>query len=144
MMRIRGSCIAVDGHGVLLRGASGAGKSDLALRLVADGALLVSDDYTEVAVVDGRLQASAPEPIRGLLEVRGLGVLRMDAAPCAIVVAAIDLVLPESVPRMPDDDTTRIAGVALPRVRLAPFEASAVAKVRLVVRLATHGIIRVP
>ncbi len=144
MMRIRGSCVALEGHGVLLRGASGSGKSDLALRLLADGALLVSDDYTEVTVVDGRLAASAPELIRGLLEVRGLGILRMTATPEAIVVAAVDLVAPDRVPRLPEDETISIAGVTMPCVRLAPFEASAVAKVRLVVRLATHGILRVP
>ena len=69
MIRVRGSCVAIDGAGVLLRGASGSGKSDLALRLVMDGGTLVSDDYTEITVAEGRLRAAAPEILRGLLEV---------------------------------------------------------------------------
>lgn len=144
MERIRGTCVAVDGRGVLLRGPSGAGKSDLALRLIDAGARLVSDDYTDVEIRNGRLIASAPEEIGGMIEVRGLGILRVSAEPSVVLDVAIDLAPATDVPRMPRSETLEILGVSLPLFRLAPFEASATAKVRLAVRLATGSIIPAP
>jgi serine kinase of HPr protein (carbohydrate metabolism regulator) len=135
-LRVRGSCVAVDGQGVLLRGRSRAGKSDLALRLIDSGGALVSDDYTDVLAEDGRLVASAPPVLSGLIEVRGLGVIRLAALPRAVLTAVIDLVEPDGLDRMPPPSSDRIAGVALPVYRLSPFEASAVAKVRLMIRVA--------
>ena len=72
-----GTCVAVDGRGVLLRGPSGAGKSDLALRLIDRGAELVADDRVALVSSAGVLTASAPPALRGLMEVRGLGVFRL-------------------------------------------------------------------
>jgi serine kinase of HPr protein (carbohydrate metabolism regulator) len=140
---IRGTTIAFEGAGVLLQGGSGAGKSDLAVRLIEAGARLIADDYTALRVRDGRLYAAAPPSIRGLLEVRGLGVIRLAAAeePCPLV-CAIELVAPADVPRLPEDAWCTLVGVALPLFRLAPFEASAPAKVRLAVRIVTGSIIR--
>lgn len=144
MHRVRGTCVALDGHGVLIRGPSGSGKSDLALRLIDDGARLVADDYTDVSIADGTITASAPEPIRGLLEVRGLGILRVDASPSVRVVVVVDLEPSATVERLPPPAATDIAGVSVPLVRLAAFQASAAAKVRLAVRIATGGIMPVP
>jgi serine kinase of HPr protein (carbohydrate metabolism regulator) len=143
MIHVRGTCIAIDGRGLLLQGDSGSGKSDLALRLIEDGARLVADDYTDVSARDGALLASAPEAIRGLLEVRGLGIVRLDWLAAAPIVAAIELVPAAEVPRMPEADTLLLLGIGLPRFRLAAFEASAPAKVRLALRLVTGGIMRV-
>lgn len=142
MDRIRGTVVALGPSGVLLRGGSGSGKSDLALRLIADGARLVSDDYTAIAVRDGRLHASAPAAIRGLLEVRGLGVLRIEPAGETPLALVIELVAPDAVPRLPDETGCTLHGITVPLFRLAPFEASAPAKVRLAVRIVTGGIIR--
>jgi HPr kinase/phosphorylase len=72
-LRMHGSCVARDGAGVLIVGPSGAGKSDLALRLLSKGFVLVADD--QVDIVNHR--ARAPEALAGLLEVRGLGVVRL-------------------------------------------------------------------
>ena len=144
MERIRGTCVAVDGRGVLLRGPSGAGKSDLALRLIDEGARLVADDYTDIESRDGRLFASAPPEISGMIEVRGLGILRVAAEPSVALDVALDLVAAEDVARMPRSEKLEILGVFVPVFRLAPFEASAPAKVRLAVRLATGGIMQVP
>lgn len=141
---VQGTCVALDGHGVLIRGPSGSGKSDLALRLIDDGARLVADDYTAVSIDDGTVTASAPEPIRGLLEVRGLGILRVDASPPVRVVVVVDLDASATVERLPAPAATDIVGVCVPLVRLAAFEASAAAKVRLAVRIATGGIMPVP
>jgi HPr kinase/phosphorylase len=144
MERIRGTCVAVDGRGVLLCGRSGTGKSDLALRLIEGGARLVSDDYTDIEDREGRLFVSAPPEIRGILEVRGLGVLRVASESAVGLDVVIDLVAAPDMPRMPAADKQEILGVLVPLFKLAPFEASAPAKVRLAVRLATGGIIRIP
>jgi len=141
---IAGTCVAIDDRGVLLRGPSGAGKSDLAIRLMESGARLVADDQVQVEIKDGHLVASAPEAIRGMIEARGLGVLRIVSAPPTVLVAVIDLVPVDEIERMPDPATEEIESVPLPLFRLAPFEPSAPAKVRLAVHLATGGIMRVP
>lgn len=72
---IHASCVAIGARGVLLVGKSGAGKSDLALRLMEDGARLVADDRTILFAAKGALHARAPESIKGLLEIRGLGIV---------------------------------------------------------------------
>jgi len=141
---VRGSCVAIDGASVLLQGPSGAGKSDLALRLIDGGAVLIADDYTLIRRDGGRLLATPPPAIAGLLEVRGVGIVRLPVyplpAPLALVVV---LAHRDDVPRLPEAETADVLGVPVPRLRLAPFEASAPLKVRLAVRLATRGIIGV-
>lgn len=139
---VRGSCVAIEGSGVLLQGPSGAGKSDLALRLIDRGALLVADDYTSLRREGERLLAMPPPAIAGLLEVRGVGIIRLPVAPLPVpLVLVVTLTEAAHVPRLPDEDATlSLLGIALPWRCLAPFEASAVAKVQLAVRLATRGI----
>lgn len=144
MKRLRGTCIAVEGSGVLLRGPSGCGKSDLALRLIEAGARLVADDYTDVVEAGGRIFAMPPSELRGLLEVRGIGIVRLRAAALAPLVASIDLVARENVERMPDCKSFELLGLSLPAFRLAAFEASCVAKVCLIVRIASGSLERVP
>lgn len=145
MERINATCVAIEGHGVLLRGPTGSGKSDLALRLLREGAHLVADDYTEVECEGDRLIAHAPATIAGMLEVRGIGILRVKPVSPAVLVACVDLVAGRSVERMPEDQTVAIGdtGRHLPLFRLAAFEASAAAKVRMVVRLCTGSLERV-
>jgi len=141
MILVHGTAIDIGGQGVLLRGPSGAGKSDLALRLIEAGARLVSDDQTRLSRDgEGPVMMTAPETIAGLIEVRGLGLLRMvvcDASPLRLL---IDLVPPDQVERMPPPETESILGHPIPRLRLHPWEASAQTKVRLAVGVATGGI----
>jgi serine kinase of HPr protein (carbohydrate metabolism regulator) len=131
---IHASCVLIDGAGVLLHGASGAGKSDLALRLIDRGAALVSDDYTLVRRVGDRLVATAPPTIAGRIEVRGIGVIDMPHVPEAHVRLLI--ALDEPVPRMPEIAPAErwIAGVALPVIALPALEPSAPIKVELALR----------
>jgi serine kinase of HPr protein (carbohydrate metabolism regulator) len=119
---------------VLLRGPSGAGKSDLALRLVGAGARLVADDQTDLARQGNQLIASAPERIAGLIEARGIGIVKLgrdQTVRRAAVVLLVDLAPPERIARLPEPASENLLGVDLPVVSLAPFEASASAKLRL-------------
>ena len=115
-------------RGVLITGPSGAGKSDLALRAVAAGWTLVADDRTVIWATDGRLFGRAADPLAGLLEVRGLGVLatRHRAFATIALVAALGGTGP--IERMPDSETERLLGIGVPRVNLAAFEPSAPTK----------------
>ncbi len=95
-MQIHATCVARHGHAVLLLGPSGAGKSDLAVRLIGRGFVLVADDRVDL---DGRL-AAPPASLSGLIEVRGLGIVRMPHEAPVPVALVLDLGLrPERHPR---------------------------------------------
>jgi len=133
---LHATSVAIDGRAVLLCGASGAGKSDLALRLIDRGAVLISDDYTLVQRVEGQLRATAPATIAGRLEVRGLGIMNMPHAAQAPVALLIDLF--DTVDRMPLEPLHRaLAGVQVPVTKIAPREPSAPIKVELALRALT-------
>jgi serine kinase of HPr protein (carbohydrate metabolism regulator) len=142
MQRVHATCIAIEGVGVLLRGPSGGGKSDLALRLMEGGARLVADDYVDLEVRGGRLVATAPETIAGLIEARGIGLLRVGNLPEAPVALVVDLVPAGAVERLPEPAHCTDFGLSLPLVRLDPFQASATGKVRLALGLATGNLAR--
>ncbi|MGH7078052.1 MAG: HPr kinase/phosphorylase [Acetobacteraceae bacterium] len=108
---------------MLLVGPPGSGKSDLLLRLIDHGFSLVSDDRVEIA--DG--VASAPETIAGLIEVRGLGVIRLPYTRSARLALAVELgANAERLPR-----SRRHAETGLPMVALDANTASAPVRVRL-------------
>ncbi len=134
---LHASSVSIYGRAVLIEGLSGSGKSDLALRLIDRGATLVSDDYTIVRRVDGKLLASAPPNIAGLCEVRGVGLVSMPFAsdvPVALIVSTGAL-----IERLPEVATTRIvAGIAIPTAMIAPLEASAPVKVEMLLK--TRGL----
>ncbi len=130
MEQIHATAIDIDGDGVLLRGPSGCGKSDLALRLIDAGARLVADDRTDLAITDGRVFASAPVELSGLIEVRGVGIVSTAALEKTPLALVVDLVGPADVERIPEPAGVDILGLRIPLLRLAPFEASAAAKIR--------------
>ena len=138
-MLVHGTCVELFGHGVLLRGPSGCGKSDLALRLIDGGARLVADDQVVLTTEVGRVQAAAPARIAGRIEVRGVGIVQVAAIETAPLALVVDLVAPADVPRLPEPSECRLDGVALRSIALAPFEASAEAKVRLAVLAETRN-----
>ena len=139
MIRIHGTSVALDGAGVLLRGPSGSGKSDLALRLIDAGAALVADDQTELSRVNAGLRMSAPTAIAGLLEVRGVGILRVPSVPSAILRLVVTLVPSKAIERLPDPRRCLLLDCTIPEIALAPFEASAAAKLRLALRAIDAG-----
>ena len=112
-------------RGVLIEGPSGAGKSDLALRCLDAGFRLVADDRVELFTAEGRLFGAPPATLAGLIEVRGVGVLAVDALPLAEVALVLRCGAPE---RIPDPDHVDILGVAVPALTLSPLEAAAPAK----------------
>ncbi|MEQ8823238.1 MAG: HPr kinase/phosphatase C-terminal domain-containing protein [Filomicrobium sp.] len=138
---IHATTIALDGHAAIIRGASGLGKSDLALRCMAsapngliDGSVkLIADDYTELFDEAGKLHARSPENIKNLMEIRGLGLFQIEAEPRAQVSLIVDLVPATDIERLPDPDAeTSIAGFNVPAICLDAFEASAPIKLLLV------------
>lgn len=135
-VQLHATCVAVGGAGVLVSGPSGSGKSDLALRLIDAGAVLVADDRVDVATAGDGLVASAPDAIVGMLEVRGLGIVRRPFLASVQLALAVDLVQDAaSVPRLPESAWTTLLGVRVRSLTLAPFEASAAAKIRLALGL---------
>lgn len=128
---VHGTAVAIEGDAVLLRGPSGAGKSDLALRLIDAGARLLTDDQALLLRQDHRVVVRAPAAIAGLLEVRGIGILRLDPVEEAPLAMLVDLVSGSTVERLPEGRFEKVLGLAIPLIALAPFEASAAAKLRL-------------
>lgn len=120
---IHASTVSIDGRAVLLLGSSGSGKSDLALRLIDRGAVLVSDDYTHIAAFGDTLVASAPSTIAGRIEVRGLGIIPMEHVDGIRVALAVRL--QDGPERMPERKLEPFAGVAVPVLILDPRPASA-------------------
>ncbi|HEX2623941.1 MAG TPA: HPr kinase/phosphatase C-terminal domain-containing protein [Sphingomicrobium sp.] len=125
---IHASSAAIDGRAVLITGASGAGKSDLALRLIDRGFTLISDDQTIVRKDGDRLVASAPATIKGKLEIRGLGIVEMDTIQDVPVALVVDLT--SEIMRLPDDNRERpILGLRIPLISVDAMTASAASKV---------------
>lgn len=128
---VHATCIALGGLGALLRGPSGAGKSDLALRLIDQGAQLVADDQVILRRASAMVLAEPPAALAGRLEVRGIGIIALPWTAPVPLAAVFDLTRAEEITRLPEPETVQIEGVDLPRFALAPFEASAPAKVRI-------------
>lgn len=135
-----GTVIALGSNAVLIRGAPGSGKSDLALRclslaptaLVPSPPMLVADDRVDITRTQGRLKAEAPATIRGKMEVRGLGIVTVPCTESAELVLVADLTAPERIERFPDPQpVTDLMGVQLPLLYLAPFQAAAPVKLLL-------------
>src|SRR5262245_40783589 len=100
---VHATAIAMGGDAVLLRGPPGAGKSDLALRLIEGGACLLADDQALLQRVDNRIIVRAPAAIAGLIEVRGIGILQVDSLEEAPLALIVDLVPSAQVERIPDN-----------------------------------------
>ncbi|HTT84880.1 MAG TPA: HPr kinase/phosphatase C-terminal domain-containing protein [Rhizomicrobium sp.] len=146
IVNIHASCVVLEGAGqglgapydagVLILGESGAGKSDLALRLIAMGARLVADDRCDLSVTSGSLCAAVPLALAGMIEIRGVGIVRVPYQPKARIALAVRLSHPAAVRRLPESTSyCPPSPLELPEPRrpreimLAPFEASAPAKI---------------
>lgn len=138
MTMIHASCVACAGRAVLIRGPSGSGKSELALRLIDEGAILVSDDQVRLERRERELLASPPAAIAGLIEVRGIGLVRLPWLECVPVALVVDLVAGVGE-RLPEPREERIDGIDLPLIDIPAASPSAGARVRLGLRLRPSG-----
>ena len=131
MLNIHTTCISLKGRGILLMGPPGAGKSDLALRLIRHcGAILVADDRTDIEITENGAFASCPKSIAGKLEVRGVGICNFPYEAKAKVSLVIELVkTPQSVARLPSAEFYNLGGCLIPLLKLYPFESSIIDKI---------------
>lgn len=133
--------VVIGEAGVLIRGASGAGKTTLALMLLREAkrdglfARLVADDRVRLTTVGGRLIAEAPEAIAGLAEVRGLGVVAETFCPAAVVRLVVDLGVAAARSPEAEELRTEVEGVPLPRLPVAGGDPGGL-------MLACHAILR--
>lgn len=140
-MTVHASAVAIGGRALLLLGAPGCGKSDLALRLIDRGATLIADDRVRLDADGDRLLASPPPALAGLLEVRGVGIVTlawMGGVPVELALALDQL--PERLPARaawhPPDGAF---GRGVPYLALTPFDASAPRKAEMAMGLAAAG-----
>jgi HPr kinase/phosphorylase len=151
-MNVHGTTIALllptGWAAAMIRGRSGTGKSDLALRclavppgpLVPYPASLVADDRTVLAPTAARLSASAPAPLRGLIEVRGVGLVTVPFVHAAPLVLLVDLVAPPDIVRLPENQTATLeSGHTLPVLRVSAFHASSPLKVLIALSQAARA-----
>ncbi len=112
---LQGTAVALEGHGLLINGKPGSGKSSLALDLISRGAVLIADDRVLATSREDGLLMSAPDALAGLIEARGLGLLQMPhtSAPLIAVVDLDDI----ETERLPHAHETVMAGVTIPRLR---------------------------
>ena len=126
---IYGTTVVVKSKGILIIGASGAGKSDIALRLIFNHqAKLIADDRTDIDVISNKIHASAPSSIKGLLEVRGVGIISVESEDVAPIEMVVELVS-EKCERMPERAFYELEGVKIPFIKLCASEISAPEKI---------------
>ena len=130
---VHGTAVALDGMGLIIIGATGSGKTDLALRLIENGAELIADDAVELHRSDDRLMAQLPNLFRGRAMIEGLGLIDL---PCATDAVALSL----AVACDPDNRRSSLGlagpwhGLHLPQLTLNSFDASAPMRCRLALR----------
>jgi HPr kinase/phosphorylase len=127
---VHASAVLVGARAVLIRGPSAAGKSRLAWELIEAGrngtvvfARLVGDDRVRLQAAGGRLLVCPADALAGLIELRGVGILRRDHEPCAVVGLVVDLAAADAQ-RLPERGETVVEGIALPRLAVAPVVAA--------------------
>jgi HPr kinase/phosphorylase len=146
---VHGTCVALGRSAALLRGPSGSGKSDLALRFLflarrgpaaLEAPTLVADDQVSLSRSGQRVMAGPPDTIRGKLEVRGVGIVEVKSVADAELALVVDLAATHEVERMPPEDaTTPILGLDLPLIRIFPWEPSAPIKLAIALARAKHS-----
>lgn len=138
---VHATSVVCSGKAILIRGDSGVGKSDLALRLIDRGATLLCDDYTHLIHSENALIAEAVDTIAGMIEVRGLGLIRLphiEQAPVSLIVMLLNADGPQPV-RIPASlPVQRLCGVDVPVLALHGFEVSAPLKIELALKC-LHG-----
>jgi HPr kinase/phosphorylase len=146
---VHGTCVALGRTAALLRGPSGSGKSDLALRFLflarrgpaaLEAPILVADDQVCLVRNDGRILAKSPDTIRGKIEVRGVGLVEVKSLMEAELALVVELMPAAEIERLPEGNAkARLLGIELPLVGLFPWEASAPIKLAIALARAKHS-----
>ena len=116
--------LVLGSFGILLCGASGSGKSSLALTLIERAqqsgrvGMLISDDQTIISTENGNLIASAPHEIAGAVEIRGAGLFEVPYQPQAEINLLVELLTADKAPRYPTDEKRELVGLMLPVLTL--------------------------
>ena len=135
MYNIHATCVSIAKKGVLFLGDSGTGKSDMALRLIENGkAVLIADDRVNLIKKQGKIKASCPDNIAGLLEVRGIGLVKYPHNKQTTVKLVVNLTQ-NPIDRLPERNFYVFEGIKIPKIYLNPFESSACSKVLAALRL---------
>ena len=128
--RIHGTSIALGENGLLITGESGSGKSDLALRLIDSGATLISDDQTICMKKETSIYLFSMEKIYGLIEIRGIGLMKVpyiENIKLSMIIHLVD----KEIDRLPKIRKKKLLGLNIPLIKIFSKEASAVAKIKL-------------
>ena len=131
--RVHATLVEYQDQGLMMMGPSGSGKSDLALRLIEKGGRLVADDQVLLRYQDKELRGCAPETLRGLLEVRGVGIVKLSYHESFPVHLVIDLKKELSYERLPESHAVILLGEKIPKCYLWAFEASVIEKIGILV-----------
>jgi len=129
------TCVSLEGRGLMIEGPPGSGKSTLALMLIDRGATLVGDDGVELERRDGAIWAHPAPAIRGLIEMRGAGIVPMPVEPARL---SLILTLDPAAPRLPEVERRCLENVALPRIAFRTGDPAQALRAEHALRL--HGI----
>ena len=139
MTPIHANCFCFHQHAILLRGDAGSGKSDITLRAIQDAkALLVADDQVNLRIKGNKLFASAPKSLAGLLEIRGLGFLKLPYLEQAEVKLVVDLVASDSIPAFAQEKYESLEGISIPCLKLSANMPSIVHILQLAIQNITN------
>ena len=130
LKRIHSTSVVIDDNGVLILGDSGSGKSDLALRLIDNGATLISDDISICRKNSNNIYLYCPPEIKGLLEVREIGIITVPFVEKIKLRLVVNL-KSNNNERFPKDSFFRILGIKIPIINIEGKNSSAVAKIKV-------------
>ena len=132
MNKFYATAVTYCGFGILIRGPSDSGKSDLALRLIDDGAGLVADDQVIIKAVGQELYLSPPDSLSGLIEVRGVGVIKIEYVSDIRLCLIVELDPRNEIQRIPKIKEELIKKIPVPVINMYAFESSVLAKIKII------------